>query len=127
MRIHKIIHHMLQIHKRFCVFKTFEFSAHTVQSIFYFSVVSFDWIVVVFQTKFFAGNRNSELQFSNSVKKFVESRFVIFKSITDKSYQFEIFVEIFSCEISCKNLAVTFFFYLRKKLNAVWKTAFVDE
>ncbi len=128
MRIHKVVHHALQIHEIFCAFKTTKPSPHYFNAIFQASVIPFNCVIVVLQSVLSASNWNTRYYFGNAIEQFVKSCFIVCKAIANKSYQFSFLRRFdFFFPVPFKNLIVTRCFYLLKKCFTLCQSSFLDE
>jgi len=79
---------VFEVEKGFSFLKTSKSPTHNFYSTFNLSVVSFDCIVIMFQSVFVASNWNPKRQFGNAREKYAPCYFVVSKFIADKSDKF---------------------------------------
>jgi hypothetical protein len=109
--IHKIVNYWPEIKEGFCSVTAAE-TSHGFESVVEFLVVSFDWIVVMFESCSFGSYRYAKHEFGNVEKKFVECSFVWLKFVAYKN-------DSFMLVILTEYLLVTRVFYLSQKDYAV--------
>ncbi len=127
MFINKIINQSSQRKKNSCARKSFE-TFKNKNSSFYFFVIPLNCVIVMFYTTFLVFNWNSKNKLCNSPEQNIENGSVRFASITNKNDQLSFpFLFFLFSRIRFKNLLITDFFDMRKKMFYRNQIFFLDE